>query len=37
LRGDLARASADLSAAAAADPENESVRNNLALLDARLR
>jgi Flp pilus assembly protein TadD len=37
LRGDLARASADLSAAAAADPENESVRNDLALLDARLR
>ena len=37
LRGDLARASADLSAAAAADPDNESVRNNLGLLDARLR
>ena len=37
LRGNLARASADLSAAVAADPENESARNNLRLLDARLR
>ena len=37
LRGDLARASADLSAAAVADPDNESARNNLSLLDARLR
>ena len=37
LRGNLARASADLSAAVAADPDNESARNNLRLLDARLR
>ena len=37
VRGNLARASADLSAAVAAEPDNESARNNLRLLDARLR
>ncbi len=37
LRGDLRRASADLSLAAAKDPENERIRNNLKTLDQRAR
>ncbi len=37
LRGDLGRASEDLSAALAADPQNERIRNNLAALEARAR
>jgi Flp pilus assembly protein TadD len=37
LRGDLRRASQDLTAAAAADPDNERIRNNLRALDARAR
>ena len=37
LRGDLRRASQDLSAAAAQDPDNERIRNNLKMLDGRAR
>jgi Flp pilus assembly protein TadD len=37
LRGDLRRASADLSLAAAKDPESEHIRNNLSVLDQRAR
>jgi Flp pilus assembly protein TadD len=37
LRGDVRRASQDLSAASAAAPENERIRNNLKLLDRRVR
>jgi Flp pilus assembly protein TadD len=37
LRGDLRRASADLSAAAAKDPQNELIQNNLHALDAKAR
>ena len=37
LRGDLRRASEDLSLAAAKDPENEHIQNNLATLEARAR
>jgi Flp pilus assembly protein TadD len=37
LRGDLRRASEDLSAAAAGDPENEQIRNNLQTLDQKAR
>jgi len=37
LRGDLRRASQDLSEALAKDPENEKIRNNLAALEARAR
>ena len=37
LRGDLKRASQDLSAAAAQDPENEQIQSNLQALDARVR
>ena len=37
LRGDLRRASQDLSEALAKDPENEKIRNNLATLEARAR
>ena len=37
LRGDLGRASQDLSAAAAKDPDNERIRNNLKALDGRAR
>jgi Flp pilus assembly protein TadD len=37
LRGDLRRASQDLSAAAAHDPDNERIRNNLKMLDGRAR
>jgi Flp pilus assembly protein TadD len=37
LRGNLKRASQDLSAAAAKDPENERIRNNLKALDGRVR
>jgi Flp pilus assembly protein TadD len=37
LRGDLRRASQDLSAAAAQDPDNERIRNNLKALDSRAR
>jgi Flp pilus assembly protein TadD len=37
LRGDLRRASADLSRAAAADPGNERIQNNLRTLDERVR
>lgn len=37
LRGDLRRASADLSLAAAKDPENGHIRNNLKILDQRAR
>ena len=37
LRGDLRRASQDLSEAQAKDPENEKIRNNLATLEARAR
>jgi Flp pilus assembly protein TadD len=37
LRGNLRRASQDLSAAAAQAPENERIRNNLKVLDGRAR
>jgi Flp pilus assembly protein TadD len=37
LRGDLRRASQDLSAASAKDPDNERIRNNLKALDGRAR
>lgn len=37
LRGDIRRASLDLSAAAAKDPANEQIQNNLRALDARAR
>ena len=37
LRGDLRRASQDLSAAAAAAPDDERIRNNLKALDGRAR
>ncbi len=37
LRGDLRRASQDLSAAAAKDPGNERIHNNLKALDGRAR
>lgn len=37
LRGDIRRASQDLSRAAALDPENEHVRNNIKALDRRAR
>jgi Flp pilus assembly protein TadD len=37
LRGDLRRASQDLSEAQAKDPDNEKIRNNLATLEARAR
>ena len=37
LRGNLRRASQDLSAAAVYDPDNERIRNNLRALDARAR
>jgi Flp pilus assembly protein TadD len=37
LRGDIRRASQDLSAAAARDPENERIQNNLKALDGRAR
>ena len=37
LRGDLRRASQDLSEAQAKDPENEKIRNNLKTLDVRAR
>jgi Flp pilus assembly protein TadD len=37
LRGDLRRASKDLSAAAALDPENERIQNNLRILDRNAR
>jgi Flp pilus assembly protein TadD len=37
LRGDIRRASQDLSAAAAADPGNERIQNNLKALDQRAR
>lgn len=37
LRGDLRRASADLSRAAAADPGNERIQNNLRTLDGKVR
>lgn len=37
LRGDLRRASQDLSSAAAMAPENERIRNNLKALDTRAR
>jgi Flp pilus assembly protein TadD len=37
LRGNLRRASQDLSAAAARDPDNERIQNNLRLLDRRAR
>ena len=37
LRGDIRRASQDLSAALSMDPENERIRNNLPALDARAR
>jgi Flp pilus assembly protein TadD len=37
LRGDLRRASKDLSAAAALDPENERIHNNLKILDGKAR
>lgn len=37
LRGDIRRASQDLSAAAAGAPENERIRNNLKALDSRAR
>ena len=35
MRGDVRRASLDLTAALALDPENERIRNNVAALDAR--
>ncbi|HEY8382216.1 MAG TPA: hypothetical protein VIL09_08710 [Microvirga sp.] len=37
LRGDISRASRDLSTAAAQDPENEQIQNNLRTLDGRAR
>lgn len=37
LRGDLRRASTDLSLASAKDPESEHIRNNLKTLDQRAR
>jgi len=37
MRGDLKRASADLSLASAKDPESEHIRNNLRTLDERAR
>jgi Flp pilus assembly protein TadD len=37
LRGDVRRASQDLTTAAAKDPENERIRNNLKALDGRAR
>jgi Flp pilus assembly protein TadD len=37
LRGDIRRASQDLSTAAAKDPENERIQNNLKTLDGRAR
>ena len=37
LRGDLRRASKDLSAAAALDPDNERIQNNLKILDRNAR
>jgi len=37
LRGDMRRASKDLSAAAALDPENERIQNNLKILDRNAR
>jgi hypothetical protein len=37
LRGDIRRASQDLTTAAAKDPENERIHNNLKSLDARAR
>jgi len=37
LRGDIRRASQDLSAALSQDPENERIRNNVRALDARAR
>jgi Flp pilus assembly protein TadD len=37
LRGDVRRASQDLSQAAAKDPQNERIRNNLKTLDSRAR
>jgi Flp pilus assembly protein TadD len=37
LRGDIGRASQDLSTAAARDPENEQIQNNLRTLDGRAR
>lgn len=37
LRGDLRRASVDLSLAAGKDPESEHIRNNLKILDQRAR
>jgi Flp pilus assembly protein TadD len=37
LRGDVRRASQDLSTAAAKDPENERIQNNLRALDERVR
>ena len=37
LRGDMRRASKDLSAAAALDPENERIQNNLKILDGKAR
>jgi Flp pilus assembly protein TadD len=37
LRGDVRRASADLSLAAARDPDNEHIQNNLKTLDEKVR
>jgi Flp pilus assembly protein TadD len=37
LRGDVRRASEDLSLAAAKDPDNEAIRNNLKSLDDKIR
>jgi Flp pilus assembly protein TadD len=37
LRGDIRRASQDLSAALALDPENERIRNNVKTLEVRAR
>jgi Flp pilus assembly protein TadD len=37
LRGDIRRASQDLSQAAAIDPQNERIQNNLKALDSRAR
>ena len=37
LRGDVRRASEDLSLAAAKDPENEHIQNNLKSLDGKIR
>jgi Flp pilus assembly protein TadD len=37
MRGDVRKASLDLTAALALDPQNERIRNNVAALDARAR